>query len=93
MSNHKPATALPFYVESDTIVYDNDGRFVAECHDANSDIGTQTEYQAAAYIAHAANAYPRLIEALRGIANDVSADFGDCPLGKVRALLAELGEE
>lgn len=47
---------LPLHVEGDTTVVDADGKFVADCHDAESCIGTQAEYDAAARIVAALNA-------------------------------------
>ena len=47
-----------------------------------------------AYLAHAANAYPKLVEALRqAIAADPSQAKGDGHLSPAVALLRELGEE
>ena len=45
--------------------------------------------QDAAYIAHAANAYPKLVEALR----EVIAGRYEADASRARALLRELGEE
>lgn len=47
----------------------------------------------AAYIAHAANAYPRLVEALREQLQAYEGDFGPQHIStRHRALLRELGE-
>lgn len=78
MTTHKPATPLPWvyepnlergdartsgYIRERTITaeYANLGRAVAKAVRFN---GSTDQERNAAYIAHAANAYPRLVEAL-----------------------------
>ena len=49
--------------------------------------------QDAAYIVHAANAYPKLVEAIKDDLKSYLGDFPqDHPATKLRALLRELGE-
>lgn len=111
MTKHKPATPLPW-----TTALTNAGQFIRS-NGSNGPHGyfvevrqTRTgrdEKADAAYIAHAANAYPRLVEALRKFARATCDDDGvadsmpieDCTeltegdLKAARALLKELGEE
>src|SRR3990167_11495800 len=94
MTKHTPATPLPW---SNPITHGVSGRIDPVCV---ADRGLD-----ATYIAHAANAYPKLVEALRTLQTRINA----CELGPVhdgraiademesecetsRALLRELGE-
>ena len=85
----KPATPLPWKVD------ENNELPPAVIEDTEDGIGVCEEMNAqdAAYIVAACNAYPKLVAALREIANLPDGDFYDCPLGKVRLLLRSLGEE
>lgn len=100
MSNHKPATALPWKVVPYRYVVNvaTSARIHAENNepvvdDANPSLGD------AAYIAHACNAYPELVEALKAVTAFVqpslhvrNAEAMDAQ-DKARALLAKLGEK
>lgn len=85
----KPATSLPWSAgKYNQWVQSNDGELVAS---------VETEHnhgpENAAYIAHAANAYPKLVEALKNIAANEWDANGATATGKsVRALLREVGE-
>ena len=95
---HKPATALPF---KDGPLFGHDQNRALFWTDTSKPGKWQrrvdAEYkgafleQDAAYIAHAANAYPRLVEALRGSV-DADADTIYTDRDARRALLRELGE-
>ena len=103
MSNHTPATPLPWHLglkQAERIIYDATGWAIANAtvyHDKSDAAETKAN---AAYIAHAANAYPRLIEALRGLRANcpspkkIKDDFSYI-LCREQAdkLLRELGEE
>ena len=84
---HTPETPLPWYVELDPetdepSLYDDKA---AIHHDSNR-LADGIEPKDAAYTAHAANAYPRLIEALRKVA------IGKPYAERSADLLRELGE-
>lgn len=76
-----PLQPLPFSTGSiDKIISAADGETVAQV----------ASIQDAAYLVHAANAYPKLVEALRIAAEQM----GHGPYGmEARALLRELGED
>ncbi len=81
----KPATPLPWDVIKLRKFYAMFNLRTA------TQLGKLPSGQDAAYIAHACNAYPRLVEALRGM--DPSAPLGnELTWEKARALLRELGE-
>ena len=94
----KPATPLPWHVglrQAEQIVYDAKGWAVANAtvyHGAADVAETKAN---ARYIAHACNAYPRLVEALRTLEKD---NYGQPSavtvraLEPIRALLQEPGE-
>jgi hypothetical protein len=93
----KPATKLPWHLglkQAERIVYDATGWAVcnATVYHGKEDAGDCQKN--AAYIAHACNAYPKLVEALREQISQYIGDFGpDHPATKIRVLLAELGEQ
>ena len=85
-TNHKPATALPWKTHHDdmqigSLSLNGDGDYSGEGYSK----------QDAAYIAHAANAYPRWVEFAKFIAsqdpNGMTAQGN-----RARALMRELGE-
>jgi hypothetical protein len=80
--NHTPATPLPWKVV-DASVFSGKAKVCIAVEYPNGD--------SAAYIAHAANAYPKLVEALR----EELFNFGDRVKAheRHRALLRSLGEE
>lgn len=97
---HQPATPLPWIAHSGTIVTGGNPSFAVADYamDRSTDGNPRVDDQVnAAYSLHAANAYPKLVEACRGIvacgdyigpgANARNAQ------GAARALLRELGEE
>jgi hypothetical protein len=102
MSAQKPATPLPWrhFLQGDSTRF-----LVAEQRSPNGRIAAQVPQQLgdgarndAAYIAHAANAYPRLVEALRALEQACyvygqGSQVPDLPvLKQAGALLRELGE-
>lgn len=105
LSKHQPATPLPFKVAES----DGDGPLIVTTHKVkvpivgcayHGDTDTDAEaIQDAEYLVHAANAYPKLIAALKN-AESFLAGFDDCDnpedrpadLSLIRALLRELGE-
>ncbi len=95
----KPATPLPWIGwtarKHHQVWGDNRNRLIAEVRQLSGPNGFESS-QDAAYIAHAANAYPKLVEALKGALaalefNGLLSDQYDAH-SKRRALLAELGE-
>ncbi len=98
----KPATPLPWQQDDDTYILGPDGSSVLAPTLDGEDRGECYEAQDAAYIVHACNAYPRLVEALGDILAVLSHDpdnarlaraiYGNGAADKARALLRELGE-
>lgn len=102
-TKHKPATPLPqnhggtrrpWYLHGPigeaTHVMGADHSPVAY---ATATMPRELAPENAAYIAHAANAYPRLVEALREQLQAYEGDFGPQHIStRHRALLRELGE-
>lgn len=107
--NMKPATALPWTVTPDPEAHDgemdivsaqgcpaSEHWFIASTYGID-DEGDDSRRNAA-YIAHAANAYPKLVEALRVAIKEADGWFDDSRGGpcedvdSCRALLRELGE-
>src|SRR5260221_11103452 len=100
--NQRPASALPWSAEQDTVSAVDEGQrydvaeFVAKPHVPQSVITRN-----AAYAAHAANAYPKLIAALQPFTNSLWAErtLEELPNGmgrrirEAQALLRELGEK
>ena len=93
-TNHKPATALPWK-------YQAEGRaqfgILGSARLPAPHPTAQNNQTDAAYVAHAANAYPRLVEALRGVeliarVNAPLTD-GSSMHKSICALLHDLGEE
>lgn len=86
-TTHKPATPLPFIASVDNISRDNLLLLRGMCGNASDGV------QNAAYIAHAANAYPKLVAALRRIDATISGSQAQAvQIGNAIALLRELGE-
>ena len=91
-TNNKPATALPWRPWTRRIhheVFSGDV-IVAQVRQCTGPNGST--HLDAAYIAHAANAYPQLIAALRVSARQLSM-HGNAYAQDCAALLAELGED
>ena len=92
MTKHTPATPLPWRVV-DASVYSGKAKVCIAVEYPNGD--------SAAYIAHSANAYPKLVEALRGLMEQYVGDrsrenvIGPAGLAadNARSLLKSLGEE
>lgn len=83
---HQPATPLPFSTKDDDIIYGADG----------SDAGApEVSDQNLAYVIHAANAYPKLVEALRKLVRQAMPDPDKATGAHIAAasLLGDLGEE
>ena len=107
MSTPKPATPLPWHVgmkQAEQIVYDATGWAVANATVYHGKAELPETKANAAYIVAAANAYPRLVEALRGTLGKLAAYIdtqGDPQYiyaaekhhDDVLALLRELGED
>lgn len=95
----KPATPLPWHsAEIETPLGDRLGNAYKLTRGENEIAifradGSRTQEGDARYAAHAANAYPRLVEALKKVIG-VYQDASDAPLYAIRAkkLLRELGE-
>lgn len=99
MPNHKPATPLPFEQQRGfdlRSIISADGTMVAKSSQLG--IGTTRGADNAAYLVHAANAYPRLVEALRNLAErcdgaeGVRDDGSNIDTSDAAGLLMELGE-
>lgn len=85
-TKHQPATPLPWvFDDARGVIRMETGPHIANLTVRSGDADGP-------YLAHAANAYPKLVEALRELQATLGADFLDCPLGKARTLLRELGE-
>ena len=84
----KPATPLPWTVDPEgevaVSIEASNGAIVCEVRGASNDPAAL-----AAYIAHACNNYPKLVEALRGLVHGEASGNYD----RAIALLSELGEE
>jgi hypothetical protein len=91
MTKAQPATPLPWHYDSETVdVITESGEFIATSLQPDSGVATQWEYDDAAYIAHAANAYPKLVETIVQLAySDMSAAV---MRNRLRSILRELGE-
>ena len=95
--NHKaprPATALPWTAVEKSPTYISP-IVPLEWHYTRDDDGIHFNPQDAAYIAHAANAYPKLVEALREIV-DPTGGWTNLRVDNAKAaadLLRSLGEE
>lgn len=95
MSNHNPATALPWLCKNRFV-------FAGTTAVAKTSVAFDGFYsdEDAAYIAHACNAYPELVEALRELertchpVNTVYSwdESQRKAIANARALLAKLGE-
>lgn len=106
-TKHKPATPLPWHLgvkQAERIIYTQDGWAVANATVYHGHEDAEDCKRNAAYIAHAANAYPRLVEALRKLeaeANKVRVNMVNVKEGRAlgesvndaAALLRELGED
>ena len=90
-TKHNPATALPlkFLPDEGQFIVNARGEIVGEipCQ------GVENDKAIGAYLVHAANAYPQLVEALRGMLPEYAPITTD-GFGRelARALLRELGE-
>ncbi len=94
MVKHKPATPLPWTVEHGNHVIGGNQERSRVAVGSLSVAEYRVADQNAAYIAHAANAYPRLVEALRELAEASGRGIEACVNAEARAesLLRELGE-
>jgi hypothetical protein len=88
----RPATPLPWITNERTAIVGAE----AFCPVAKCDAAEPDAYQAqdAAYIVHAANSYPRLVEALKDILHPITGFHNLTNSNEMafRALLNELGE-
>lgn len=85
----RPATPLPWEVDEEATICGNNSAvaFTRRRESAYMD-------EDAAYIAHAANAYPKLVEALRALHKEAGDFYGTTKnMRKARALLRQLGED
>lgn len=93
-----PATALPWANDSDAPRKGKPRAMVFPENDASGEalVAGNVDPQDAAYIKHAANAYPRLVEALRNLREQVECMNAQQAFGRdydeAVALLRELGE-
>lgn len=106
MTKHTPATPLPFKTQDERLLVESRGfgisgsEIIAHIRSPGRppygitfESHQESCIQDARYIAHAANAYPKLVEMLRNIAANEWDATGATPTGKsVSALLRELGE-
>lgn len=89
----KPATSLPWIVwndETGCLIQEEQCEFT---HVPTSVAEVYRDCKDAAYIVHACNAYPRLVEALREVIEVWSSYDTSGTLEDARALLAELGKD
>jgi hypothetical protein len=113
MTKHTPATPLPWTSGINPtmqglplVVQDARGRIIVHLEATGPYMEravrpsvSEADIALASYIAHAANAYPKLVEALRLIAGDVdecNGKGGDgyvSILARAQTLLRELGED
>lgn len=87
--NHKPATPLPWVSTDLGLIISVDTPFC---------LGAVALLDDAAYIAHACNAYPELVEAVKWLREEYaklphSLGYTFTHLPKVDALLSKLGED
>jgi hypothetical protein len=75
------------------MLQDSIGHVIADCgaHTLDGVDWAHCEKDAA-YIVHAANSYPRLVEALKELLKDCDADLKPMGLHPARVLLRSLGE-
>lgn len=94
----KPATPLPWNVPAKYPRYVEGGSLQGVCKTYSASVGGG-DSQDASYIAHATNAYPKLVEALRELMLRCDGPEGICKDGdniqthNAHGLLRELGEE
>lgn len=95
----KPATPLPWHIEESSIIRSGGKSLAKTYRGGQGNILADTD---AAYIVHAANAYPKLIKALRKIIagwnaipedTQVPDSINDGRVEAAEALLRELGED
>ena len=97
MNTIKPAAPLPYRCDS------HPEEDFAEILSSNDGPVARTTHDDAAYIVHACNAYPKLVEALRFVLNASAKTAAHCPdmewrtdayrsVTEARALLARIGE-
>ena len=82
----KPAQELPWTTNHESVIYSQN---------KGSQRGAVAEYgyqQDAAYICHTANAYPKLVKALREAADNLAYRGGNERADAYLAILRELGE-
>lgn len=95
MPKHTPATPLPWHMgvkQAERIVYDASGWAVANATTYHGQADKEETKANAAYIAHAANAYPKLVDALRLASLWVDAEAAKEQREDFAAILSELGE-
>lgn len=85
----KPATPLPWVYPRSTFPFEIFG--VNATNQKLVDVGNIWDADDAAYVFHAANAYPRLVEALKARVG-ATGETEEQALGHALALLRELGE-
>ena len=92
MSTHKPSTPLPWNETIRVMVSAVDSALLkSDCRKAESAIAGFVQGNAD-YIAHAASAYPLLVEALRAWLPPTEAEDGTQD-AEMRSLLRSLGED
>lgn len=87
-TKHTPATPLPWIADARALIARDNYTFAIVGNPATEVVDDQSD---ARYIAHACNAYPRLVEAVRELLD--WADSKDQRVISIRAILRELGED
>lgn len=99
MPANKPATPLPFRADGVMVKYVSHGEWRTIARAQNTLLIPAAHEENARYLAHAANAYPRLVEALRELAyrcdgeEGVREDGSNIQTYAAAALLRDLGED
>ena len=88
-TKHQPATPLPW---SEPVNYGNVSFEIQSCSQQVL-VGKKWTIQDVRYVSHAANAYPRLVQALQDLLPDPEASNYTKAEQRASALLRELGEE
>lgn len=93
-----PATPLPFRAEGCSVRAMSHGQWFAVASTSNRKFTQEGKHTNAVYLAHTANAYPKLVEALRELAmrcdgaEGVRADGSNIQTIAASAILQSLGE-
>lgn len=91
----KTSMPLPFFADDRTVKHwDHGHTYTVACIDPNNRFTPESRPDFAAYLAHAANMYPELVEALQDFlgASDDDLDFNGPVNHRIRAVLAKCEE-